>query len=58
MDLDVDAEIASASTEGAEFGEAVAIRKKSNRRRRAMANNGPNEGGSAPDFSLETPKAT
>jgi hypothetical protein len=58
MDLDVDAEIASASAEGAEFGQAVAIRKKSNRRRRAMANNGPSEGGSAPDFALETTKAT
>ena len=58
MDLDEDAEIASASVEGAEFGEAVTMRKKSNRRRRAIANNGPGEGGSAPDFALETPKAT
>jgi hypothetical protein len=58
IDLDVDAEIASASAEGAEFGEAVGTRKKSNRRRRAVANNAPGEGDSVPDFALETPKAT
>jgi hypothetical protein len=58
IDLDVDAEIALASADGAEFGEALATRKRSNRRRRSVASNGPNEGGSVPDFALETPKAT
>jgi hypothetical protein len=58
IDVDVDAETASVSAEGAEFGEAIATRRRSNRRRRAVASNAPGDGGSVPDFALETPKAT
>ena len=58
MGLDADAEIASVSTGGAEFGESFATRKKSNRRRRAVASNAPSEEDGVPDFALETPKAT
>jgi hypothetical protein len=57
-DLDMDAEIASASGEVAEFGEGVATRKKSNRRRRVAVSSASSEMGTVADFALETPKAT
>jgi hypothetical protein len=59
VDLDVDADIASAPGEVTAFAEAVTPRKKSSRRRRAAASgSAPSDMGPVSNFALETPKTT